>query len=377
MSAARGPTDPTVSSVSSHRLSSFQSSDRDYSTSSYSQRPISEKSNMSEAESMLIDVDAARYSSRWKVWRRTSKSTRMATEVPLPSSFRIVTWNVDFNTPNAKARLKTALQHIQGDVLKCKGGERPPPCCILLQEILRVSDFLQLFDDRASRGNNQDAIRTILDNEWIQQYFVVSPRKVEEWPANAYYGNVTLTSRAIPVCAAYSLEFESKMNRNALLVDLKLCVPVRRQSKNAPRVVTLRVGNTHLESLPQGAEFRPRQLGLVTDVLEAEELFGGIVCGDMNNIGPTDQGMPEKLGLIDAYREGEEEEEEGYTWGYQPSCEFPPGRLDKILYTAPGDSGVTFEVDVPERIGLGLKTPSGHYASDHCGLTTTVRVKPA
>jgi len=225
-------------------------------------------------------------------------------------------------------------------------------------------------------GDIEGRFRTILDNEWIQQYFVVSPRKVEEWPGNAFYGNVTLTSRAIPVCAAYSIEFESKMNRNALLVDLKLCVPVRRQSENTPRVITLRVGNTHLESLPQGAEYRPRQLGLVTDVLEAEEVFGGIVCGDMNNIGPTDQGMPEKLGLMDAYKEGkEEEEEEGYTWGYQPSCEFPPGRLDKILYTAPANSGVTFEVGVPKRIGLGLKTPSGHYASDHYGLTSTVRVK--
>lgn len=168
------------------------------------------------------------------------------------------------------------------------------------------------------------------------------------------------------------------MNRNALLVDLKLCVPVRRQSENTPRVIKLRVGNTHLESLPQGAEYRPRQLGLVTDVLESEEVFGGIVCGDMNNIGPTDQGMPEKLGLVDAYKEGEEEEEEeGYTWGYQPSCEFPPGRLDKILYTAPANSGVTFEVGVPKRIGLGLKTPSGHYASDHYGLTSIVRVKAA
>lgn len=141
-SAACGPMDLTESSTaSSFHLSSFQSSDRDYSTSSYSQRPRSDRSSMSEAESMLIDVDAARYSLRWKMWRRTSKSTRMATEVPLPSSFRIVTWNVDFNTPNAKARLKTALQHIQGDVLKCKGGERPPPCCILLQEILRVREI--------------------------------------------------------------------------------------------------------------------------------------------------------------------------------------------------------------------------------------------
>jgi len=297
------------------------------------------------ADGQLLSVDAARYSLRHKTWRRTSKSAKNIVE-PLPSSIKLVTWNIDFSASNAKIRLKTALTHIQNDVLKCKGGERPPPCCILLQEIIR------------------EAFRTIFDNEWVQQYFIIAPRKIDEWPPGAYYGNVTLTSRTVPVSGVYSLEFESRMERNALFVDLKLSVPAP-----ASRIVTLRVGNTHLESLPTpGAALRPVQLGLVADVLKEDDLLGGIVCGDMNAISPSDSGLTEKVGLEDACKEGEDEEN-AYTWGYQPPCEFPAGRLDKILFT-PG----AYAVDQPERVGLALKTDKGQFVSDHFGLVCNVHI---
>jgi tyrosyl-DNA phosphodiesterase 2 len=213
----------------------------------------------------------------------------------------------------------------------------------------------------------QEAFRIILDDEWVQQYFIVAPRKTEEWPPGAHYGNVTLTSRTVPVSDVYSLEYESHMNRNALFVDLKLSVP----AVGASGFVTLRVGNTHLESLPTpGAAMRPTQLALVADVLEEGGLIGGIVCGDMNAISPSDIGLTERLGLMDACREGEDEED-SYTWGYQPPCEFAPGRLDKILFT-PGAGGYT--VDQPERVGLSVKTEKGQWVSDHYGLVTTVRI---
>jgi tyrosyl-DNA phosphodiesterase 2 len=115
---------------------------------------------------------------------------------------------------------------------------------------------------------------------------------------------------------------------------------------------------------------RPVQLGLVAEVLKEEDLLGGIVCGDMNAISPSDVGLTEKVGLVDACREGEDEED-SYTWGYQPSCEFPPGRLDKILFT-PGAGG--YIVSQPERVGLAVKTDKGQWASDHYGLVTTVRI---
>lgn len=200
---------------------------------------------------------------------------------------------------------------------------------------------------------------------------------MDEWPNGAYYGNVTLVSRTVPVCGVYTIEYHSYMERNALMVDLKLSLPGWRAVHDESKVVTLRIANTHLESLPTpGAQLRPVQLGLVADALADEELVGGIVCGDMNAISPSDRGLAESLGLVDSFDEellgGDEEEEDMHTWGYQPECEFPPGRLDKILFS-PGSGG--FSVDRPERIGIAVKTDKGQYASDHYGLLTTVHIQ--
>ncbi|KZP23821.1 hypothetical protein FIBSPDRAFT_736764 [Athelia psychrophila] len=318
------------------------------------------------ADGRFEEIDAARYSARHRVWRKTSKSAKILPGSPLPNTIKIVTWNIDFSTPNVKSRLKTALAYIQRDVLQCKSGERPHPCVILLQEIHR------------------DSFRLIFDDEWVQKYFVVAPKKMEEWPDGAYYGNVTLVSRTVPVCGVHSIVYESYMNRNALMVDLKLSLPAWHAVADESSVVRLRVANTHLESLPSpGAQLRPRQLELVADALADPHLIGGLVCGDMNAISPPDAGLPERVGLVDAYDaydalddEGglirdEEEDEASHTWGYQPECEFPPGRLDKILYS-PGAGG--FSVDRPKRIGIGIRTDKGQWASDHYGLLTTVRI---
>lgn len=93
---------------------------------------------MANSDTQLISIDATRYSCKHKSWRNTSKAAKAVIDPAFPSSFKLVTWNVDFATPNAKTRLKAALAHIQNDVFMCNEGEKPPPCCILLQEILRV-----------------------------------------------------------------------------------------------------------------------------------------------------------------------------------------------------------------------------------------------
>jgi tyrosyl-DNA phosphodiesterase 2 len=116
---------------------------------------------------------------------------------------------------------------------------------------------------------------------------------------------------------------------------------------------------------------RPVQLGLAAEFLKEEDVFGGIIAGDMNAISPSDVGLTEELGLVDACDEGEDEED-AYTWGYQPPCEFAPGRLDKILFT-PGAGGY-YTVDKPQRVGLALRTDKGQWVSDHLGLFTTVRI---
>jgi len=300
---------------------------------------------------------------------------------PLPTDLLLISWNVDFGTMGCSQRLAAALSHIQRDVLRCKSASKAPqPCVVLLQEV-----HVRAFD-------------TILTDEWVRKHFVITPASASKFPGESLYGCVTLVSKSVPVSYAWSLEYGcSGMDRNALVVDLKMGVPegdgngssatdedtenedqaTERGSRSSRigggrrKEVTLRVANTHLESLPVGATKRPEQLGLISRFLMRPGLVGGIVAGDMNAIGPSDVDLPRRCGLVDAWSEDDEEdEEEGYTWGYQPGCEFPPGRLDKVLFTP----SKAYEVDEPQKIGIGVKTADGEWASDHYGLLTTVRI---
>ncbi|KIJ62815.1 hypothetical protein HYDPIDRAFT_113923 [Hydnomerulius pinastri MD-312] len=296
---------------------------------------------------------AVRYSAHKKRWAQTSNCAKGVRE-PLPSSFRLVTWNVDFASRNPKKRLMGALTHIQQEIFGCKTpSERPEPCCILLQEV------------------SVSAFTLILTSEWVQRCFVVVPSSTDKWPYGATYGTVTLVARTVPVCGTHTIDFSnSRMNRNALFVDLKLAVPA---PPHAPRlsdgIVKVRIANTHLESLPGGARARPGQMKIIAESLLEYDLHGGIVGGDMNAIGPSDLTIAEDVGLTDAWQ-GEDDDEDGYTWGYQPRCEFPTGRLDKILFASRGG----LEVEEPERVGIGATIGSGDWISDHYGLVTNVHV---
>ncbi|OAX39552.1 hypothetical protein K503DRAFT_791889 [Rhizopogon vinicolor AM-OR11-026] len=300
-----------------------------------------------------ISLRAVRYSSRRKRWAPTSNCAKGIRE-PLPSSIRLVTWNIDFANPDRKKRFLTALTYIQQHVLGCQtASERPEPCCILLQEI-HVSVFTQ-----------------ILNAEWVRRYFIVVPTGTEKWPEHATYGNVTLVSRTIPVVNAFNIAFSnSEMHRTAVFVDVKLSIPALEDEPRLSRgIVTLRIANTHLESLPCGATARPRQLKLIAHALGENRLLGGIVAGDMNAIGPSDETIVEDAGLWDAWQGGDDDEE-GFTWGYQSREQYPPGRLDKVLSTR--QEG--FMVDEPERIGIGEAIGRDKWVSDHYGLVTRVHI---
>lgn len=259
-----------------------------------------------------------------------------------------------------------ALEYIQNDVFDCKDGQKPTPCCILLQEI------------------HYHAFPIILHNPWVQKYFTVTPSSTDDFPVQTY-GVVTLVSSSIPVSLVQSLHFgNSQMGRNALMVDLKLTPPGSRRRKrksgdsqssreskdsSTSRYVTLRLANTHLESLPMGAFARPVQLANTAEYLKQEDLIGGVVCGDMNIIGPSDLHIHDAAGLVDAWQG--ENEEDGYTWGYQPECQFPPGRLDRVFYTQA--STRRCKISPPERVAIDVMT-DGEWVSDHYGLLTTISI---
>ena len=159
------------------------------------------------------------------------------------------------------------------------------------------------------------------------------------------------------------------MGRNALFVDVKLAVPAPlHAARLSDGIVQVRISNTHLESLPRGAPARPEQLRLIAESLQAYELHGGVVGGDMNAIGETDLGIAEDVGLTDAWR-GSDEDEVGFTWGYQPPSQYPAARLDKVLWVARGG----LEVEEPVRVGVDAKA-GAEWISDHYGLVTNVHV---
>ncbi|KAJ7126982.1 Endonuclease/exonuclease/phosphatase [Mycena epipterygia] len=295
---------------------------------------------------------------RWresrKRWHRISPDRDNGEDEIPPSTIEFVSWNVSYDTPMVAQRMECVLRHLEKIVFKCRRGEAPEPCVVLLQEV-----------------HSLNGLDVILKDEWVREHFFVTPADTSKWPEGAAYGNVTLVEKSIPVADAHILEFGlSAMQRTGVMVDIRLGAPKPREYD-----VILRVINTHLESLTQGDDVRPQQLKLLTKFIKGPGIRGGIIGGDMNPIGPKDASLAASLGLRDAWRKGDNDER-GFTWGEQPPTEYPVGRFDKILYLPRKG----YRVDEPQRIGVGLKIKSDRlqggslWVSDHYGLWTKVHV---
>jgi tyrosyl-DNA phosphodiesterase 2 len=273
----------------------------------------------------------------------------------IPSFIRLVSWNIDCMRPEPDLRLDAALSYIQHQVFKCRTNRRrPEPCSILLQGVLATA-----FD-------------TILNNKWVQNFFVVIPSTTDAWPKLAKYGSVTLLSRSIRITKSTSIHFScSESQHHAIFVDVKLSglLDTAQALSSSKSVITLRIANTHLDPLPNGVPIREKQLKLVADALMQDGLFGGIVGGDFNAVSSNDSALVESVGLWDAWSG---DDEGGFTWGYQPRCPLTPGRLDKLVYTPrPG-----FFIDTPKNIAIGKKyggLTRRRWISDHYALLTKVQ----
>ncbi|KAH9843760.1 Endonuclease/exonuclease/phosphatase [Rhodofomes roseus] len=309
---------------------------------------MSENSDPPETSmNRVIPLRPGRFTTRWLVSNWNEAPPTNITVTP-PPSMHLVSWNVDFMAPNANARLQHALDHIRTTLEQQGGGSDGSlvPCCVLLQEV---------------EGN---ATPIILKSKWVREHFVVVPTSPSQWPSTRY-GNVTLVSNTVPIVGAQSLVFaNSFMGRNALCVDVQLARPGEEES------ALLRIANVHLESMPEGTSRRPAQLSATAELLRDPSVQAGVVAGDMNPIDPRDANLPAEVGLTDAYQ-GAEDDEASFTWGYQPRNRFPVCRMDKILYT----KHLSLVVDAPSRIGVGVKTSKGQWASDHYGLMTIVKFR--
>lgn len=188
---------------------------------------------------------------RWREsrgrWHRASPDRNYGEEEVPPSTIELVTWNVSYDGPMVRERMECILRHLERVVFKCRDGEAPEPCVVLLQEVHALN-----------------GLDVILKDEWVREHFLVTPADTEKWPDFAQYGNVTLVEKSIPVQDAHILEFGlSTMQRTGVIVDIRLGAPAPKEYD-----VILRVINTHLESLRIGDQVRPQQLKLLSKFLK-------------------------------------------------------------------------------------------------------------
>jgi tyrosyl-DNA phosphodiesterase 2 len=261
-----------------------------------------------------------------KVWTPfPDYSTSSALPLPRSTAFTIISWNIDFVAHYSFERMTTALTHLSSLL------PSPPKHTILLfQEVEAPSQ------------------KALLEHEWVREHFLVS----DITSRGERYYTVSLATKDVPIATMSRHKYpRTNMGRDVLFLDIPLegggC---------------FRVANTHLESLPYpGVEIRPLQMQFVAGFLKAEGVVAGLVAGDMNCIRPEDEEIAKGSGLGDVWNVkkgmagGEVEESEGFTWGYQPRCEFPPGRLDRVFFCGDIRFEPIGEETVLRTVGVGLR----------------------
>jgi len=247
--------------------------------------------------------------------------------------------------------------------------EDPPiPCVILLQEV------------------HEEVLPYLLEIDWVQRYFLVTPASKVKWNGNGTYGLVTLVEKSIPVVHSSIVHFArnvlTDMDRAVVLTDLKLKIPgARRGDREEAEAehLIVRIANVHLESMGywQAADRRRAQLKFCSWMIQNydDEFYpfdGGVIAGDFNAIDADSDVQVVQEKLVDLGAKTREN-----TWGVneaQTRGGYPPGRLDKIVFTA--DRG--FRLTPPDLVGVGLTVESlGEEVcvSDHCALSCDLEVQ--
>ncbi|KAF8578185.1 hypothetical protein K439DRAFT_1395822 [Ramaria rubella] len=264
----------------------------------------------------------------------------------------LITWNINAAEDLAKERFIRIITHLRKKALG--DSKIPPPCCILLQEV------------------HEEVLSALLKHEWVRDNFLVTPINAAEW--GTQYGNITLVSNTVPVSTVFFAELPmSKIGRHAIFVDVHLSAPPPESEEQVrdKRIRTIRIANTHLEPEPPHGrrDVRPRQLKQIARLLNVPNIEAFICAGSMCSLGASDKVAPSQAGFADAYKGAKRD---SMTWGYQPRTQRLPCRLDKVLYF-PTER---VEIASPTRIGFRARMATGRdlYLSDHCGLSTKVKV---
>lgn len=277
------------------------------------------------------------------------------------TTIALFSWNIDFMLPFPEARMKPALAHL-GRLTS--PGSLPPSTApvIFLQECTPPD------------------MATIAATPWVRERFHLTDVDPTHW-ATTHYGTTVLVDARLPVASTFRVHYaQTRMDRDALFVDVALGgAPAR----------TLRLCNTHLESLALDPPFRPPQMRVVARYLRGDDLHAALAAGDFNAIQPFDRTLHSDNDLRDAFLEagGREDTEEGYTWGQQAATnlrrQFGCSRMDKVYFRG-GVKLLRFErfgkgvlTDGEEEsrqiVELGFEKP---WVTDHLGVKAEFEVVP-
>lgn len=306
------------------------------------------------------------YSYNCGAWREVINDPAAKMAPKAPSEMRLLTWNIDFLSGGGDIRMHAALNLLEQEIDNSSTGG---PIVIMLQE-MDLSDLQQI---QASK--------------WIRDRFYITDISNKNW-ADERYGTTTLVDKNLVIQQTFRTYYDSKFGRDALFVDIAVAPTLEPSStmNDESSFRTLRIANTHLESLVASPPLRPAQVAAAAYHLQAPEVYAGILAGDLNAIEDFDRTLHVENELKDAYLAlgGVEDAEGGYTWGYQSEEQsmrrFGPSRMDKILFCG----GV--RVGSLKRIGVGAKVEEGRrselrgltrgleWITDHYGLMATVMI---
>ncbi|KAF1972513.1 hypothetical protein BU23DRAFT_160005 [Bimuria novae-zelandiae CBS 107.79] len=268
-----------------------------------------------------------------------SKTPAKTPDTPVQSPIKgiaLYTWNIDFMLPSASARMAAALSHLH-TLISAHFSPSPDTAApiIFLQEC------------------TPEDLEVIASTPWVRQRFALTDISPTHW-STTHYGTTILLSLRLPITALFRVHFaQTRMDRDALFADLAF------PSRSGNKTTTIRLCNTHLESLALSPPLRPAQMALIARYLYSNEAHAGLAAGDFNAIQPFDRTLHSDNNLKDAFLEqgGEEDTEEAYTWGQQAATAlretFGCSRMDKVFFTG-GLKLVEFR-----RFGEDVQIPGG------------------
>ena len=253
----------------------------------------------------------------------------------------LFSWNIDFMLPRADERMQAALAHLESRVaplLLSRGAAD----VIFIQECV-VSD-----------------LELLAATPWVREHFYLTDVAASAvggeggggsgtW-ASGHYGTVTLVDRRLPVRALFRVHYrQTRMDRDALFVD----VGMRQNGSSGASEAgagpvteerSIRLCNTHLESLALDPPFRPPQVQVFAAYMHGSSPaddgnkgaaaaaatgtaitapHGAVAAGDFNAIQDFDRTLHADNGLRDAFLElgGREDGPGAATWGQQAATE--------------------------------------------------------